>query len=318
MRPLTLRDIHLARRRIASAAYRTPLERSDWLSELAGCDVYLKLECWQRTRSFKVRGAFNAVATLTAEERARGLVAASAGNHGQGVALAAREAGIRATIFVPSSAPAMKQARIRSFGAELEQVEGTYDDAEAAAVAYARETGATFVHAYSDPCVVAGQGTIALEVLETLPELREVIVPVGGGGLIAGIGLVMSAVGGVRVVGVQSELTRSMHDAFEAGAPVPPVDHGPTLADGLAGGVEEESYERARPVTDEIRLVGEDSIAAAIRELYRRDGLVVEGAGATAVALLRDGYRPRSGPAVLILSGGNIDAGRLADILESK
>ncbi|HEX6940005.1 MAG TPA: pyridoxal-phosphate dependent enzyme [Longimicrobiales bacterium] len=315
---LTLADIYRARRRIAAGAYRTPLERSDWLSEIAGCDVRLKLECWQRTRSFKIRGALSAVTALSPEDRARGLVAASAGNHGQGVALAAREAGLAATVFVPASAPATKKARIRAFGATLREVDGTYDDAEAAARAHARETGAAFVHPFADPLVVAGQGTIGLEILEDAPDVREVVVPVGGGGLIAGIGIALRAAAGasVRVVGVQSEATRAMHDAFIAGGPVPAEVH-PTLADGLAGGIEPESYERARAVTDEIRLVSEAAIAEAIRELYRRDGVVAEGSAATAVALLcATAWRP-AGPAVLVITGGNIDAGRLAGILRN-
>lgn len=314
MRPPTLQDIYRARQRIATVAYATPLERSDWLSELAGVDVRLKLECWQRTRSFKVRGAFNAVRALPSEARARGLVAASAGNHGQGVALAAREAGTRATIFVPELAPAMKQARIVSFGAELRKVDGSYDDAEAEARRYARESGATFVHPFADPLVVAGQGTIGVEILEQFPGVGEVVVPVGGGGLIAGIGIALRAAGDIRVIGVQSEHTRAMHAAFAAGGPVD-VEHPETLADGLAGSVEPTSYAWARQVVTEIRLVDEEAIAASIRELYRRDGIVVEGAGATPVALLLGGWRP-SAPVVLVLTGGNIDAGRLAGILQ--
>jgi len=314
---ITLVDIYRARRRIGAGAYRTPLERSEWLSEVAACDVYLKLECWQRTRSFKIRGALSAVRTLSPEECARGLVAASAGNHGQGVALAAREAGVKATIFVPVSAPATKKARIRSYGATLQEVDGTYDDAEAAAKEWSRETGAVFVHPYADPRVVAGQGTVGIEILEDLPQVRDVIVPVGGGGLIAGIGAaIRSAAGtGVRVIGVQSEATRAMYDSFAAGRPVP-YEPRETLADGLAGGVEAESYAWARAVTSEIRLVTEDAIAEAIRELYRRDGVVAEGSAATAAALLLDSTWRPAGPVVLVITGGNIDGDRLAEVLK--
>lgn len=319
MRP-ELDEIYLARRRIAGHAYRTPLARSDWLSTLAGCDIYLKLECWQRTRSFKIRGAFNAVASLSSAERARGLVAASAGNHGQGVALAGRELGAGATIFVPDSAPEMKKARIKAFGADLCEVPGIYDDAEAAARAFAEESGATFVHAFADPVVIAGQGTIGVEIVEDLPLVREVVIPVGGGGLIAGIGTVLRGVGGgsIRVVGVQSELTHAMHAAFETGGPVE-VEQGATLADGLAGGaVTEESYERARAVTDEMLLVEEGVIAAAIRDLFQHDGVVAEGAGAVAVAALASEVLRVRGPAVLVVSGGNIDGARLAAILRGE
>lgn len=312
-----LDDIYLARRRIAGHAYRTPLAYSAWLSALAGSPVHLKLECWQRTRSFKIRGAFNAVATLSVAERERGLVAASAGNHGQGVALAGQELGARSTIFVPDSAPEMKKSRIQAFGAELRAVPGIYDDAEAAALAYAEESGATFVHAFADPLVIAGQGTIGIEIVEDLPEVREVLAPVGGGGLITGIGTVLRALGGgrVRVVGVQSEQTRAMHDAFQIGGAVQ-VEQGPTLADGLAGGgIDAESYERARSVTDEMVLVAETAIAAAIHDLYQHDGIVAEGAGAVTVAAVATGLMPVRGPTVLVISGGNIDGARLADIL---
>lgn len=315
MKP-TIQDIYQARRRIAGHVYRTPLERSAWLSSLAGCDLHLKLECWQPTRSFKIRGAYNAISALSPAACARGLVAASAGNHGQGVALAARAFGASATIFVPASAPETKKAHIRALGAELREVEGIYDDAEAAARADAAERGATFVHPFSDPDVVAGQGTIGIELLEELPAIREVVVPVGGGGLIAGIGTVLKGVAGsaVRVLGVQSEATRAMHAAFQAGRPVD-VEHPPTLADGLSGGVEQESYERARPVTDAMVLVSEREIAEAISELYRREGVVAEGAGAVGVAALMSGKLQLTGPAALIISGGNIDASRLASIL---
>jgi threonine dehydratase len=319
MRP-ELDEIYLARRRIAGCAYRTPLARSDWLSTLAGADIYLKLECWQRTRSFKVRGAFNAVAALPAAERARGLVAASAGNHGQGVALAGRELGARSTIFVPDSAPAMKKSRIQAFGAVLREVPGIYDDAEAAARAYAEESGATFVHAFEDPLVIAGQGTVGIEIAEDLAEVREVVVPVGGGGLITGIGTVMQALGGgaIRVVGVQTDQTRAMHDAFEAGGAVE-VEQGPTLAEGLAGGgVDAASYARVRAVTDEMVLVGESALATAIRDLFQHDGVVAEGAGAVPVAALAAGVLRVRGPTVLVISGGNIDGVRLAQILRGE
>lgn len=312
----TIRDIYAARRRIAAVAHRTPLERSAWLSERAGADVYLKFECWQPTRSFKIRGAYNAIAALPPERRGRGLVAASAGNHGQGVALAARRLGARALIFVPRSAPETKREHIQGLGAELRLVDGIYDDAEAAARDYAERTDACFVHPFSDAPVVAGQGTIGIEILEELPEVREVVVPVGGGGLIAGVGTALEALGPgeVRVLGVQSDRTRAMHDAFEAGGPVEP-EYEPTIADGLVGGIDEASYLRARAVTDEIALVAESALEDAIRGHYRHDGVVVEGGGAAPAAALIERAVELRGPAVLVLSGGNIDAERLARIL---
>ncbi|HEX6558230.1 MAG TPA: threonine/serine dehydratase, partial [Longimicrobiales bacterium] len=282
----TLTEIYQARSRIMGVARRTPLDRSLWLSDKVGHDVYLKLECWQRTRSFKMRGACNAIASLDEAARARGLVTASAGNHGQAVALAAREVGAKATIFVPSTAPETKQSRIRSFGADLNTDSPTYDDAQIAAREFAGRTGATFVHAFSDRDVVAGQGTVGLEILEDLPGVRNVVVPVGGGGLIGGIGIaIKSADPSIRVIGVQSTQTPSMYEAFKAGRLVNcPI--GPTLADGLAGAVDDISFARARDVVDEMLLVEEAAIPAAIRALYRFDGIIAEGAAGTPVAAI--------------------------------
>jgi len=316
MRP-ELDEIYQARRRLSGRVYRTPLMHSLWLSSLAGTEVYLKLECWQRTRSFKVRGAFNAVALLTPEERERGLVAASAGNHGQGVALAGREFGVKTTVFVPESAPVMKREGIEAHGATLEEVPGIYEDAEEAAIAWAKEEGATFIHPFGDPGVIAGQGTIGLEIAEDLPEVTGVIVPVGGGGLITGVGRVMQALGrgAVRIVGAQGEEARAMHASFEVGGAVE-VPQGPTLADGLAGGrVDLESHRRTRGVTEEIVLVSEAAIGEAIRDLFRYDGIVAEGAGAVPVAAILSGMVQLRGPSVLVISGGNIDGARLAQIL---
>ncbi|HEV7589314.1 MAG TPA: pyridoxal-phosphate dependent enzyme, partial [Longimicrobium sp.] len=208
----TLADVRAAARRLEGVVRRTPLERSDALSERTGTDVHLKLEGLQRTGSFKLRGAYNLVALLPPEERARGLVTASAGNHGQGVALAARLLDSRAVVFVPEDAPEGKQRRIARFGAELRRVPGGFDDAHAAAVAFAAGSGAVFVSAFSDPAVTAGQGTVALEPFDELPAVRTIVAPVGGGGLIGGIGVVARALGhGVRVVGVQTDETAAMH-----------------------------------------------------------------------------------------------------------
>jgi threonine dehydratase len=313
----TLRDIYEARRRIAGVARRTPLDRSLWLTELTGHDVYLKLECWQRTRSFKMRGAYNAISALPAAARNRGLVTASAGNHGQAVALAAREVGARATIFVPSNAPETKKARIRSFGATLRDQEPTYDDAQVAAEKFATVSGATFVHAFSDAAVVAGQGTIGIEILEDMPHVRDVLVPVGGGGLIVGIGVVLkSSTDEVRVIGVQSTETPAMFLAFQAGH-ITDFPNGPTLADGLAGCTDEISYQRAARVVDSLLLVSEAALPAAIRALYRYDGIIAEGAAAVVVAAIVEGVVTVRGPTVLVITGGNIDAARFAGILTS-
>jgi threonine dehydratase len=311
----TLADVQTAHRRIARSISSTPLERSVWLSQWTGVEVFLKLECWQRTRSFKMRGAANAVAALPSDARVRGLVTASAGNHGQAVALAAAEAGIPATIFVPSSAPRTKKAKIRGYGAELDEDQPNYDEAERAAIGFARERGALFVHGFSDPAVVAGQGTVGLEILEQLPTVREIIVPVGGGGLIGGIGVVTTSAGHrIRLIGVQSSQTHAMHAAFRAGRLVDtPIT--PTLADGLAGCTDEASFRRAQRVIDELHLVDEAAIAAAVRDHFRHDGIVAEGAAAVGAAALITTPLELVGPVVVVVSGGNIDGSSLASLL---
>jgi threonine dehydratase len=298
-------------------ARRTPLERSIWLSDLAGHDVYMKLEAWQRTRSFKMRGAYNAVASLDPEQRARGLVTASAGNHGQAVALAAREVGARATIYVPQNAPETKKRRIQAFGAAINTDYPSYDDAQVAAEEFAERTGAAFVHSFSDRAVVAGQGTVGVEILEDMPGVKNVIVPVGGGGLIAGIGIaIKSANPAIRVIGVQSTATPAMYEAFRAGKLVT-CPLAPTLADGLAGQVDELSFARAREVVDEMILVDEESIPAAIRGMYR-DGVLGEGGAAVSVAAIAERKVELNGPTVIVITGGNIDAERFAAILSSE
>ncbi len=308
--------IRRARERLDGVARTTPLERSPWLSEIAGVPVYLKLECWQRTRSFKFRGAFNAVATLDPATRGRGLVTASAGNHGLALALAARLLDTTATIFVPASAPITKKDRIRRTGGDLREVPGIYDDAAAAARRWAGEAGAHFLNAFADPDVVAGQGTVGLEILDALDDAAEpdVLVPVGGGGLAAGVGIAVAHRAG-RVIGVQSTATTAMHAAFEAGRVVPVEDPTETLCDGLAGETEQAAYDRARPVVDRIELVEEAAIAPAIRSLYRHEAVVAEGSGAVGVAAILAGDLHLESPTVVIVTGGNIDASTLARIL---
>lgn len=314
----TLNEIYQARRRIMGVARRTPLDRSLWLSDKIGYHLHMKLECWQRTRSFKMRGAYNAIASLDAAAREQGLVTASAGNHGQAVALAAREVGAKATIFVPETAPETKKARIRAFGAELNTESPHYDDAQIAAREFADRTGATFVHAFSDRAVVAGQGTVGVEILEDLPGVRNVLVPVGGGGLIGGIGIAIKAADPtIRVIGVQSTQTPSMYEAFQAGRLID-CGIGPTLADGLAGAVDDISFTRARAVVDEMVLVDEAAIPAAIRALYRFDGVIAEGAAAVSVAAIMEAVVHLDGPSVLVITGGNIDAERYAAILSGE
>lgn len=307
-------NVVAARDRIAGEVWRTPVERSSWLSDRAGVDVHIKFECWQRTGSFKVRGAFNAMALLQRSRGKSGIVTASAGNHGQAVALAASRAGLRCLVFVPNAAPEAKKSRIRDFGAELNDRYGSYDEAEDAALEHAAGNDLHFLHPFSDPAVVAGQGTVGLEILEQLPEVRTVIVPVGGGGLAAGVGIAC-AERGVRVLGAQSDRTRNMHDALAAGALVDvPVQ--PTLADGLAGRTDEVSVERVARWVDRVALVDEDTIAAAIRGLFQHHGAVAEGAGAVGVAASLSGELRAEGPVAIVVSGRNIDPDLLARILK--
>lgn len=311
----TAPDIEAARARIAGHVWQTPVERSGWLSGVTGTDVWLNFECWQRTGSFKVRGAFNAIAEIERQRRTTGIVTASAGNHGQAVALAASRAGIRCRVFVPAAAPEAKKSRIRDFGAELDDAWASYDEAEDAAIEHAKARSLYFLHSFSDIAVVAGQGTVGLEIVEQVPAVKTIVVPVGGGGLISGIGIAVEG-RGVRVTGVQSELTRNMHAALEAGGVVD-VPVVPTLADGLAGRTDTISVERVSRWTDGVSLVSESAIERAIRGLFANHGAVAEGAGAVGVAALLDGTVRPEGPVVVVVSGRNIDTDRLARILKS-
>ncbi len=317
-RDVTLHDVFLAAARLAPRVPRTPLERSVVWSEELGADVWLKLECRQRTGSFKLRGALNRLLTLSAGERARGVLTCSAGNHGLGLAEAARLTGTAATVVVAADASAAKVARLRRAGVEL-LIEGAdYDEAEARAPAIARRRGLTFVSPYNDPAVVAGAGTVALEVLRELPEAGTIVVPVGGGGLAAGIGVVARAVNpALRVVGAQSVAWPAMAAAVAAGRRVA-VAGSPSLADGLAGNVEAGSitFPLVRRGVDAIEVVEEAAIAAAMAAFLHDHGLVVEGAGAVGLAALRAnaGLRTRA-PVVLIVSGGNVAADVLARVV---
>lgn len=316
----TLADVLAAARRLQGVVRRTPLERSAWLSERAGAEVWLKLETQQRTGSFKLRGAVNAVAALSADERTRGLVTASAGNHGQGVALAASLAGLApAVVFVPASAPEAKKRRIARYGAELREVDGAYDDAHHAALDHAAWTGACFINAFSDPAVVAGQGTVGLEIVQELPGVRTIVVPVGGGGISGGVGIVARAMGsGIRVLGVQTEATSAMHASLAAGRVVSPP-YGPTLCEGLEGDVDEPGLALAAQVLDGVKLVTEAAVRRAMRLLFQEEGIVAEGSAAVGVAALLEGTIERiDGPAAVILTGGNVDGARLAGILAER
>jgi threonine dehydratase len=296
----------------------TPLTRSSGLSERVGSEVYLKCEHLQVTGSFKLRGAYNALATLSAEAQARGVVASSAGNHGLGVAYAARVLGIGARLFVPLSAPAVKRDGIAALGAEVDATHADYDAAHHAAELFAREHGLTFVNPCAGEPLLAGQGTVGLEILEELPDVRAMIVPVGGGGLVGGIAaLLREAAPTVRIIGAQSERTDAMAASLAAGRRVD-VAVPPTLAEGLAGQIDDVGYAIGRVALDEIVTVSEEAIASAIAWLAREHGMRVEGSGAVGVAALLSGaVSAVVGPIAVVLSGGNIDDARWREITRS-
>jgi len=290
---------------------RTPLVASPALSARAGVDVRLKCENLQRTGSFKLRGATNALAALTDAERARGVVASSAGNHGLGVAYAARTLGVQARIFVPASAPEVKRRGIAALGAEVDDTKAHYDAAHHAAEEYARVHGLTFVNPCAGETLLAGQGTVALEIIEELPTVRTFVVPVGGGGLVGGMAaLVRAVLPHARIVGVQSEATNAMAASLAAGRRVD-VAVVPTLADGLAGQIDDEGFAIGRTAIDTMLTVSESEIVDAIRWLAQEHELRAEGSGAVATAALLHGRVPGlRGPAVAIVSGGNVDDAR--------
>jgi threonine dehydratase len=304
----TAADVIAAGFRLRSLVERTPLERSDALSQRAGGDVYLKFENRQRTGSFKLRGATNALASLPIEARARGVVASSAGNHGLGIAYAARSLGIRARIFIPRTAPSVKHDGIVALGAEVDATYDHYDAAQSAAEAFAIAERMTFVSPCAGEALLAGQGTVALEILEELAAVRTLVVPVGGGGLVGGIAALVRAVAPTtRIIGVQSERTNAMAASLAAGRRVD-VEVPPTLADGLAGQIDDVGFAIGRFAIDEIVTVTEEEIDAAIAWLSHEQNERVEGSGAVGVAaLLHRRMQPRVGPVAVVLSGGNID-----------
>jgi threonine dehydratase len=309
-------DVIAAAGRLAGVARRTTLRSSPGLSAVAGRDVHLKLESEQLTGSFKLRGAFNLISSLPDDVRARGVVASSAGNHGLGVAWASHHFGIPATIFGPESAPRVKRDGIAALGATVDAESPHYDAAMERAIAFAAEHGATFVHPCTGRALLAGQGTVAAEILEDLPELATLIVPVGGGGLLGGCGaLLRNAAPRVRIIGAQSENTAAMALSLEA-REIVHIPSVPTLADGLAGDVDEIALDIGLHALDEIHTVTEDAIGRAIAWLAREEDLVVEGAGAVGVAaILERKITLPAGPAAVVLSGGNIDSERHESLL---
>jgi threonine dehydratase len=308
----SLAAIREARDRLAAVVSTTPMEDSRFLSETLGHPVHLKAENLQRTGSYKIRGAYNLLAQLSDAEKARGVVAASAGNHAQGVALAARELGIAATIFMPLGVALPKLQATRGYGADVVLHGALVDETLRAAAEFAERTGAVLIPPFDHPEIVAGQGTLALEILDQVPDVANVIVPIGGGGLISGIATAFAQIApelgrSVRVIGVQAQNTAAYPPSLEAGAPLT-IATLPTIADGIAvarpGSL---NFEIIRRTVDEVVTIEDDETAKAIVVLLERAKLVVEPAGAVGVAALLAGKLDIEGPTVVILSGGNID-----------
>jgi threonine dehydratase len=308
----TLAEIREARERVSAVVDTTPMEKSRYLRELLGQDVFLKAESLQRTGSYKIRGAFNLLSQLGPEQRSRGVVAASAGNHAQGVALAARELGIAATIFMPLGVALPKLQATRNYGAEVVLHGHVVDETLQAAAAFAERTGAIIIPPFDHPDVVAGQGTLALEILEQVPTVENVVVPIGGGGLIAGVASAFAQLAPelgrkVRVIGVQAENAAAYPPSLAAGEPVQ-ITTTPTIADGIVVGRPGElNFPIIRDAVDQVVTVADDDTARALVVLLERAKLVVEPAGAVGVAAALTGAYRVDGPTVIILSGGNID-----------
>ena len=314
---VTLADVLAARELLGDVVRVTPMERSRALAAQVGGPVLLKCENLQRTGSFKLRGAYTRIARLTAEDRSRGVVAASAGNHAQGVALAARLLGTTSTVFMPGGAPLPKVAATRAYGATVRLQGDTVDRCLESAQRFARETGAVFIHPFDHPDVVAGQGTLGLEILEQCPDVRTVVVCTGGGGLVAGVAVAIKALRpDVRVVGVQAAGAAAFPGSLAAGHPVA-LPGMSTIADGIAvGRPGEVTFRHVAALVDEIVTVSEEDISRALLLLLERAKLVVEPAGAAAVAAVLAGAVEVEAPVVTVLSGGNIDPLLLLRVIE--
>jgi threonine dehydratase len=305
--------------RRAAAAYtrRTPLIASDWLSEASGCEVLLKCENLQVTGSFKARGAFAAITELSAAERASGVITSSAGNHGQGLALAARRFGVPCTVVVPSSIPAIKEAAIRAHGARvLRSPHGGYDRTQAWTLERLEELGGVFISPFEHPAVIAGNGgALAWEVFDEAPGIDLLVIPCGGGGCAIGAGVAARALSPrTRILAVNSDASPAMWRSRRDGRPHLAIESRPTIAEGIEGGVSETSYRLAERYVDEVVACREETIRRAVADVLRQDHLLIEGAAAAGVAAVLEG-KARAPRVALVLTGGNIDPGLLRELL---
>lgn len=315
---LTLDKVYQARKRLVGVARHTPLDYSTTFSEMTGHAVYLKLENMQKTGSFKIRGAYNKVMSLSEQDRSRGVIAASAGNHAQGVAYAASRAGTHCTVVMPNSAPLSKLMATQSYGAEVILAGSGYDEAYRLACVLQRKSGAAFIHSFEDPDVIAGQGTMAIELLDDLPEVDTVLVPIGGGGLLAGISFVLKKIKpAVRVIGVQAEGAPAMYLSYRKGC-LHEIKGTGTFADGIAVSKPGEgTFTLLCNYVDDIVTVDDEEIAGAILMLLERSKIVVEGAGAVGLAaLIYNKITFKNAKVAVVLSGGNIDVNFLSIIIE--
>ncbi|MGO0694283.1 hydroxyectoine utilization dehydratase EutB [Pseudomonas guariconensis] len=310
MSVLSLHDIYLAHQRIQGLVRRTPLEHSPALTRQVGVPVYLKLESQQLTGSFKLRGASNAIACLSDEQRALGVVTASTGNHGRALAYAASQRGVPATVYLSDLVPANKVQAIRDLGAEVCIVGHSQDDAQHAALRHAQEQGATLVPPFDHPDVIAGQGTLGLEILEQLPEVTQVLVPLSGGGLFAGVALAVKSINpAITTHGISMHRGAAMHASLQAGHPVE-VQELATLADSLGGGIgldNRHTFALTQRLLDQVHLLDEAAIANGLRHAYQQERLVLEGAAAVGIAALLEGRVSARGPIVVVVSGRNVD-----------
>jgi threonine dehydratase len=319
---VSVRDVYIARNRIRSLVRRTPLISSPLLSERVGTSVYLKLENLQETGSFKIRGAANKMLSLTAGEKARGVITISTGNHGRAVSCVARQLGIKALICIPQGVPANKVEGIRRLGGEIEAWGRTYDEAEEHAFRLEKERGLTMINPFDDSFVIAGQGTVGLELLEDLPETDTVVVPLSGGGLISGIALVLKSAGrSNRVIGVSMDRAPVMYHSLKAGRPIS-MEEEETIADALVGGIgldNQYTFRMVQQYVDDVVLVSEEEIAEGMAFCLESHHLVVEGGGAVGVAaLLHDRVRKLGDNVVVVVSGGNVDIPLLLEIAEGR
>lgn len=315
---MEFKEIYLAKRRIQGLVRRTPLEYSPFFSEACGGEVYLKLENLQLTGSFKIRGALNKMLQLDEEERGRGVVTASAGNHAQGVGYAAKMLGIEVTVVVPRNTPRTKIEAIGRYGVDLRLYGEIYDEAEVKARELERELSKVYISPYNDYDVIAGQGTVGLEMWEERSDLEAVLVPVGGGGLLSGVAVALKSLNpGIEVIGVQSKASPVMYESIKRGEIVE-IPMGESVAEALHGGIEKGSvtFEIVKDLIDEIILVEEDDIKTAIALFLEHHHQVTEGAGAVGLAaLMACGERFRGRKVGVVISGGNIDISLLREIL---